>query len=85
MLHEFLPLRVQRMIRYSSGRPSARSYAMFNSAQIGEHSSSPVTLRCLRVLAESLYAECHGEALSPQLAEIFRRYGLMPSREYASC
>ena len=39
----------------------------------------------LRVLAESLYAKCHGEALSPQLAEIFRRYDLVPSREYTSC
>ena len=39
----------------------------------------------LRTLAESLYAECHGEALSPQLAEIFRRYDLVPSREYTSC
>ena len=43
----------------------------------------------LRVLADSLYAECHGEALS-QLAEIFRHFGLAPSRiaapgEYASC
>src|SRR5215467_487099 len=44
----------------------------------------------LRVLAESLYAECHGEALSPQLAEIFRHFGLTPVRcaapgECASC
>jgi hypothetical protein len=44
----------------------------------------------LRVLAESLYAECHGEALSPQRAEIFRHFGLTPIRsalpmEYASC
>jgi hypothetical protein len=39
----------------------------------------------LRVLAESVYAECGGEALSPQLAEIFRRYGLVPSKEYESC
>ena len=34
----------------------------------------------LRTLAESLYAECRGEALSPQLAEIFRHFSLMPSR-----
>ena len=29
MLHEFLPLRVQRMIRYSSGGPSARPMRCF--------------------------------------------------------
>ena len=34
----------------------------------------------LRVLAESMYADCHGEALSPQLAEIFRHFGLTPMR-----
>ena len=44
----------------------------------------------LRTLAESLYAECHGESLSPQLAEIFRHFGLSlvrnaPPGEYASC
>ena len=44
----------------------------------------------LRTLAESLYMKCRGEALSPQLAEIFRHFGLTPIRiappgEYASC